>query len=256
MARISTSRLMQYAALAAAVPAAGAQAGIIAQTGLGLVINPGEAALIDFGAGFGEVFRFELRTQRAASLDRSSTSYPAGVSYYAGLFQFNPANAGGVSAGAFINTFGFSGGSGGNNPVRLGPGSAVTVERAFYSPMTTSFSSAHDLAYRDTYASVPVRNTTGFGSWFPDARGFIGFQMFKDGSFHFGWFDVETVGWATPSRNGVAPQLVIHGWGFVDEPRVGINTGDVPTPAAGGLLALAMGAAGLRRARQGVLETV
>lgn len=244
MAQISTNRLMQYAALAAAVPAAGAQAGIIAQTGLGLVINPGESAFIDFGAGFGEVFRFELRKQEAPyTTDRST-----GVDYYAGLFQFNPGNGNGISGGAFVNGLSFSGG--GNNPARMAAGSAITVERAFYSPMTTSFSSAHDLAYRNTY--TPARNTTGFGSWFPDARGFIGFQMIKDGSFHFGWFDVETVGWLTPSRNGMAPQLIIHGWGFVDEPRVGIGAGDVPAPAAGGLLALAMGAAGIRRSRRDV----
>jgi hypothetical protein len=248
MAQVSTNRLLQYAALAAAVPAAGAQAGIVAQTGLNLVINPGESALIDFGAGFGEVFRFELRSQRPGySSDARSVEAP---DYYAGLFQFNAGNGNGISGGGFINNLGSSGGSGGNDPARLGPGSAVSFDRNFYAPMTTGFGTIHDLAFQDSSTSAPARNTYGYGSWFPDARGFVGFQMFKDGSFHFGWFDVETVGWATPSRNGVSPLLIIHGWGFNDEPRAAIGTGDVPAPAAGGLLALALGAAGIRRARR------
>lgn len=239
-------RLAQYAALSAAIPAAGAHAGVIAQTNLGIVINPGESAFIDFGAGFGEVFRFELRTQFTSDAERSTVSV---VDYYNAFFQFNPGN-GNVNAGGFIGTGSSSGGSSsGNDPRRLGFGESIGTGRGFYEPMSTQFSTQHDIANMSFGSFYPTRATYGYGSWFPDARGYIGFKMFKDGSFHFGWFDVETRNWATAARNG-APELIIHGWGFDDAPRAAINAGDVPAPAAGGLLALAMGAAGLRRARR------
>ncbi len=239
------SRIARYAALTAAIPAAAAHAESIGYNGAPIVIAPGEGAFIDFGAVFGEVFRFELRTQDpyGYSVDRSVSP-----DYFNAFFQFNPDNAGGVGAAAFIGYSSASGGIG-NDPARLGSGAVVSSLAAFAGPMTTTFSTSHDIANRGATTS------SGFGDWLPDARGFIGFRMLKDGSFHYGWFDVETRNWASANRQAL-PELVIHGWALNTEPGVAIDTGDIPAPAAGGLLALAMGAAGLRRARQGVLETV
>lgn len=242
------NRLMQYGALAAAIPAAGAQGAIVANPGLDLVIHPGQAAFIDFGPGFGEVFRFELRTHYTSSDKNRSVS----ASYYNAFFQFNPDNGNGINAAGFMGQFSSSGGSFvGNDPIRLAANSMVSVSRAFYEPMSSNFSTQHDIANQNSN-SFPARNVYGYGSWFPDARGYIGFKMFKDGSFHFGWFDVETLNWGGDGyRNNTGlPELIIHGWGFDDQPRSGILTGQVPTPAAGGLLALALGAAGIRRARR------
>ena len=245
-------RLMQYGALAAAIPAAGAQGAIVANPNLDLVILPGQSAFIDFGPGFGEVFRFELRTHNTASSDRS-VSVP---SYYNAFFQFNPGNGNGINAGGFMGEASSSSSGGsfvGNDPIRLAANSMVSVGRAFYEPMSTSFGTQHDIANQSSNTlSFPARYLSGYGSWFPDARGYIGFKMFKDGSFHFGWFDVETLNWGgDPYRNNTGlPELIIHGWGFSDEPGTGVLTGQIPTPAAGGLLALALGAAGIRRARR------
>ena len=244
-------RLMQYGALAAAIPAAGAQGAIVANANLSLVILPGQSALIDFGPGFGEVFRFEVRSFSNDFSDRAASSLG-----YNALFQFNSNNNNGINAAGFMGQYygSSSGGSVvGNDPVRLAGNSVVSVERAFFEPMSNTFGTQHDLAFQS--ASVPIRSHTsagGYGSWFPDARGYIGFKMFKDGSFHFGWFDVETVNWGNdPNRtNSGLHELVIHGWGFQDEPRTAILTGEVPAPAAGGLLALALGAAGVRRGRR------
>jgi len=230
-------RLVQYAAICAAIPAASARADIVATTSLDLVISAGQSVMVDFGPGFGEVFGFEIRT---GSFDRAT-------SFYNALFHFNPDNSGGVVTGGFIaeqhsaNSNLYTS----NDPLRLPQGSIVSIGRVFYDPMTTISGTQHDIAGR--FSSSPPR-ASGFGSWYPDTRGYIGFKMFRDGSFRFGWFDVETIGWNSLERS-VGPQLIIHGWGFEDEVRIPIRTGEVPAPAAGGLLALAIGAAGIRRSR-------
>jgi len=230
-------RLVQYAALCAAIPAASARADIVSNNALDLVVSPGQSVMVDFGPGFGEVFGFEIRT---GSFDRAS-------SFYNAPFHFNPDNSGGVISGGFVaeqhsvNSNLYTS----NDPVRHPQGSVVSIGRVFYDPMATNSGTQHETAGR--FTSSPPR-ASGFGSWYPDTRGYIGFKMFRDGSFRFGWFDVETIGWSTPERN-VEPQLIIHGWGFEDEVRIPIRTGEVPAPAAGGLLALALGAAGIRRSR-------
>ena len=237
------NRLMQYGALAAAIPAAGAQAGIVAQTGLNVALVPGQSALFDFGPGFGEVFRFEVRS------GSSSEGTSAGA-----FFQFNPNNSGSVEdAGIVAIETGASGGRFINNdPAQLAFDSYIGVERTFFEPMSSYFGTLHDLV--NQFNSFPARaNTNGSSNWSPDSRGYIGFKMFKGGSFHFGWFDVESLYWndgGVPVRGAVQPTIIIHGWGFQDEFRAPIKAGEVPAPAAGGLLALALGAAGIRRSRQ------
>lgn len=240
-------RLAQYAALSAAIPAAAATGAVVSNPSLDLVILPGQAAFIDFGPGFGEVFRFELRTHDSSSDPHRAAS----ASYYNAFFQFNPDN-GNVGSAGFVGT-GIS--SDYNDPQRLANGAAIDTGRGFYDPMSASLSTQHDIAnqYFTSFGTARA-SVTGYGDWFPSSRGYIGFKMYKDGSFHFGWFDVETLNWGGDARrnNTGLPELIIHGWGFNDEPLAGIDAGEAPTPAAGGLLALALGAAGLRRARRQV----
>lgn len=244
----TTLRLAKYSLIAAAVPAAGAHAGIVAQTNLGVIVNPGESAFINL-TGFGEVFRFELRTNYDYLSDRSA-------SFYNALFQFNPAN-GNVDSAGFVagsNSIGTAR-SVYNDPARLDFGAPISIERAFYAPMTDAFSTSHDLAFKRG-AGVPAlrygSEQYSFSNWNPSARGYIGFTLFTGGSQHFGWLDVETVGFDgfSPERNVDHPYVIIHGWGFQDEPRIGINAGQIPAPAVGGLAALAFGAAGIRRSRR------
>ncbi|MCA9300321.1 MAG: hypothetical protein KDA28_14720 [Phycisphaerales bacterium] len=59
---------------------------------------------------------------------------------------------------------------------------------------------------------------------------------------HHAWIDVS-------SAQGDPYTLVIHGWGLNTEPEGPIRIGQIPAP--GGLALLALGAFGIRRAREG-----
>ncbi len=252
----STARLAQYALAAAAVPAASASAAIVSQTNLNIVLGVGSAQAIDFGGAFGEVFRFDLRGQNNYFFNPggtytntfttnygstyTTTSYQ--TSSRGGRLSFNPLFqfvGGGAADAAFRANSSF-------DPLRLASGAPISAAQAFADMFLTS-GTGYDLARRfSSFFSVggsPVSSGyANYGSWNPDARGFVGFSFIFAGATHYGWFDVET-------RAGLA-ELVIHGWAFNDEPRGPIAAGEVPAPAAGGLLALAMGAAGLRRSRR------
>lgn len=244
------SRLAQYAALSAVIPAAAAS-GAIQWSGPGPVGSAtiGSPLLVDFGAGVGEVFRFEITSNKdsgtfsATTYTNNSYTYfiPGGnyVRHYCNpLFQFNPANSGGVVQPGFLGT--------GNDPLRLSSGAAISAGQVFVGPMTNSFNTSHDIAFTaqtNVQYSTGYAFTTGFsfGSWAGGNRGFIGFVMELGGADRFGWFDVEyLLG---------TKELIIHGWAYNDTPDAPIDAGETPAPGAAGLLALAMGAAGIRRKR-------
>ena len=248
-----TSRLAQYAALSAVLPAAAAS-GAIQWSGPGPIgtATIGSPLLVDFGAGVGEVFRFEMVTNKNSGTFPASTFTSNSYSYFRPggsyalhlcnpLFQFNPANSGGVVLPGFLGT--------GNDPFRLGSGAAISSGLVFVGPMTSAFSASHDIAHS---VSTAVQYSTGYafttnsavGGWAGGDRGFIGFVMQLGGADRFGWFDVEYL----PGTK----ELIIHGWAYNDDPDGPIDAGETPTPGVTGLLALAMGAAGIRRKRAAV----
>ena len=259
---ICTSRLMKYAALAAAIPSASA-AGAIVASGPGPVgtATPGSPLLVDFGAGIGEVFRFDARFRSVIDGYVPPTTFTSsgytyffpGFSYSArssgALFQFNPANTGGVpNAGVMANApLGFP-----NDPRLLASGAPISAAQAF-SVMTNVLGTSHDIARTTTLNGLYTTGyafggSTFYGDWRGGNRGFIGFTMQLAGAAHFGWLDVEYIPGLT-ARGVAGPSIIVHGWAYNDEPRGPIEAGEVPAPATFGLTALALGAAGVRRQR-------
>ena len=233
-------RLAQYSALAAGIaPLAAADANIIGQTNLNLVVNAGASQTVDFGPGFGEVFAFQV-----VPLNISTTFYTVFSTFIDrtdAVFQFNPANTGGAYA-AF-----HAGSVGGGNPARLASGAFIGYSSlASFNQMSSAFGTIHDLVQAGTFKYGYLGSTTfstvySVGDWAGGQRGYLGFAMFIGADTYFGWFDVEAaVG---------GSQLIIHGWGLNTTSFEGLDAGEIPAPAAGGLALLSLGAAGIRRKR-------
>ncbi len=255
------SRLSAYAALAGAALPAAASGAIVSQTGLNLTATPGSPLAIDFGPGFGEVFRFSVYTFGSATTFGTGTIYGGFTSGFSSFFfqsqvvQFDSGNAGGWTAASVMNYAG----NADDDPQLLAFNAPINAAQG-WSSMTNGFGTVHDLAssgryffsqYYSTFPSAgatePNTGTitasslfTGF-DWAPNERGFLGVRFTKNGTdFHYAWFDVEA---------DVANQTItIHGWGFEDEINTPVGAG-VPSPGAVGLGLLAMGAAGIRRHR-------
>jgi len=253
------NRLMQYTALAAAFPCAAASADIV-WSGPGLVgsATPDAPFSLDFGPGVGEVFRFSVLTGSyvgsfpAQTFTSNSYTYvyPGGFASIHGrngVFQFNPANSGGVQDPRFIApaASGYA-----NDPRLLAYGAPISAGQNFY-PMTTNFGASHDLA-RTTSGFIDY--STGFflnvndtyGDWQNGKRGYIGFNIKINGADTFGWVDVE---WFPYGPGRGAPALLIHGWAYNAEPRGPITAGEIPAGGPGSVALLALGAAGIRRQR-------
>ncbi len=257
MARTFDGRLGLYVAAAgAAATGASASAEIIGATDLGLTITTGESMLLDFGPGFGEVFGFEVRSTNYFTSFTNGGSISSTVTYSSArlsfnpLFQFNP-NQTLWNAASFANLSSSNAYSFGNDPTRLAFGAAIDNGLGWSGPMTSAFSTSHDIAQFSSFlrnTSTLSSGTTSYGAWAGGARGFIGFRMpvadplLSEGSYIFGWIDVETSGDLT--------ELTIHGWGLNTTPNGAITAGAIPAPGVGGLAMLAMGAAGIRRTRR------
>jgi MYXO-CTERM domain-containing protein len=257
-----TTRLAAYAALAGAAIPAAASGAIVSQTGLNLMATPGSPLAIDFGPGFGEVFRFSVYTTFTGGGSFRSTGY--GGFFSSAFFsstqsqvvQFNPGNTGGWNQASVMNYAGATQ----DDPQILGLNAPIDGAQGWFG-MSTGFRTNHDLASRFSssafssfrYYSISGATTssdstfnsfydTGF-DWAPDDRGFLGVRFSNNGTdFHYAWFDVEV-----DVRIG---KLTIHGWGFENEANTGIGAGEVPAPGVAGLGLLAMGAAGVRRQRK------
>jgi len=238
---VLSNRLARYSALAAVIPAAGASAAVIGNPSLNLVLNGNENAFVDFGPGFGEIFRFEMRTAFSnGTHSANSIIYSTGVASQNPVFQFNGANAAG---------FGNAGEVSHSDPDILVSGSAIGSGRFFYSMNPGQSNTFADLAREVVRHGGPVSaqvTTTGssYGAWLGGKRGFLGFKISNDfgNNYFYGWFDVETV-WDQR-------QLIIHAWALNTERNQGIDAGEIPAPGAAGLAALALGAAGVRRQRR------
>jgi len=251
-------RLMRYAAVAAAIPSAAAHAGIIADDNANIVLGVGGAQAVDFGPGWGELFRFELRGTNFYFNNPPNYNYFGYTTSYGGYVTTFTSTTGGSRGGkiSFNPLFQFLGGGaqGGGvmadatsaDPYRLGTGDPISAGQFFFG-MFPGYGTGYDIAHfvSGFFSSSSGALTTSFynsGSWNPDARGFLGFSFLLNGNTHYGWFDVET-------RSNLS-ELVVHAWAFNDTPDAPIAAGEVPAPAAAGLLALALGAAGVRRSRR------
>ena len=82
------------------------------------------------------------------------------------------------------------------------------------------------------------------GAWSAGESAYMGFQFTApaDGQTHYGWVNVVI------SADGT--QGTIHNWAWESTPNTAITTGATPEPAAGSLLAIGLGTAGLRRRRR------
>ena len=87
-------------------------------------------------------------------------------------------------------------------------------------------------------------NKGEFNQEFGEARGYIGFLIENDGSAGFGWMDI---GYDFSSNT-----LTMHDWAFNDDGGLYAGHLTPPVPGPAGLLALAAGAAGIRRKRNRV----
>jgi hypothetical protein len=242
-----STKLSSYAALAAAALPATAGAEIVSETGLS-VVDPG---LIDFGPGFGDVFGlFSF-----AGGNRPNLSSLAAIVWPQNFFSTSLNN---VHRASFVPDGGrpanlASGYSVGSGAQWQGIGGTST----YYPGVPPIFSGSDGMSWigpRDNM--LALRNgqvdcsfgggtnwQTPSGPWAPSASGFLGFRFSTDhgANFHYGWFELDV---ALAAKTG---SLTLKGWAFEDEPNVPVTT---PTPAAGGLALLAMGAAGIRRSRR------
>ena len=241
---VLSGRLARYSAVAAGlVPFAGASAAIIGQTGLNVVVNPGPSVGIDFGPGFGEVFAFQVAPLSATIPASYYYPFTTFIDRNDAVVQFNPYNTGGAYA-AF-----HAGSVGGGNPARLPGGYYIGYSAGTFNSMTSSFGTFHDLVQAGdvkvvsyTGGATVFSSSYSVGDWAGGQRGYLGFAMYIGLDTYFGWFDVEAaVG---------GGQLIIHGWGLNTTSTEGLEAGQIPAPAAGGLAALALGAAGIRRKRR------
>lgn len=253
MAQKLENRLGLYVAAAGAAAVGGAaNAQIVAETGLDISIDIGETVLLDFGPGLGEAFQFEMfrNTYFASTTFRGSTTGTyTGSGYFVSsgaLFQFNPGQTLWAAASFMNSTASYNFG---NDPARLAFGAPIGGSQNWEGPMSSSFSTLHDLAFASYGLSTAEGSyffSFSYGGWIDDQRGYIGFRL--DGSeeargadFLYGWIDV--------GLSNDLNTLTIYGWGINTTPNAGLFAGEVPAPGVGGLAMLAMGAAGIRRKR-------
>ena len=239
-------RLAAYSALAGSViPVSAASAAFVGETGLNIQASIFDSAYVDFGPGFGEIFRFSVAT--TTDLARGFTTFFT----TSAVVQFNSGNSGGWTGASMIN-YPRMGNGFENDPARLAIEFPIDAAQSWYG-MTSFFGTSHDLAVREVsiYSSRGV-GAYSFGDWAFDLRGYLGLRFTKDGgaNYNYAWIDVE-VGFGDVSRGGavVSPVITIHGWGLQTTPNVGLPAG-APTPGVGGLALLAMGAGGIRRSRR------
>jgi MYXO-CTERM domain-containing protein len=257
-----TVRLSAYAALAGAAIPAAASGAIVSQTGLNLMATPGSPLAIDFGPGFGEVFRFSVYTTFDAGGSFRSTGNGGFFSSFTStlsqsqVVQFNPGNTGGWNQASVMNYAGATQ----DDPQILGLNAPIDGAQGWFG-MSSNFNTRHNLAARSSYlffsafsyftfsgatSTFDINSTFGTGTgfdWAPNERGFLGLRFSNNGTdFHYAWFDVEA--------DVFNQKLTIHGWGFEDEANTRIGAGEVPAPGVAGLGLLAMGAAGVRRQRK------
>ena len=256
-----TARLGQYAAVAAAIPAAGASGAIVTDSfSSPVVVTNGNPVDINFGATFGEVFRFTFN--RYTDFDTNIHTYYGNTIIYRfssaanALINFNNPyyyNTNAISppeSAYFANFNPANGYFGGNDPVRFAQGQQVS----YYGGTGVSWNdfdyyrgTNHDIfrkgfSYSVTnYGNFSYSSST-FGAWRPGQRGYLLFSFFEDGDSYNGFFDIAL------SANG--DSLIINGWAFNNTPDSPITTQPLPAPGAVGLAALPMGAAGVRRQPQ------
>ncbi|MBQ72075.1 MAG: hypothetical protein CMJ67_04125 [Planctomycetaceae bacterium] len=100
--------------------------------------------------------------------------------------------------------------------------------------------------------SLPEKSVSSSGAeGFLDGRTYIGFRIMNDGlgdpTFNYGWFELDV------SVDAFGATLTIERWGYeTDVDTAASIPGGPVVPGASGLLALAMGAAGIRGRRQRV----
>jgi len=250
------SRLTRYATIAAAVPASSAVAAIVTDNfSTPVVVTNGNPVDIDFGAQFGEVFRFTFN--RYTDFDTNFSTYFGDQVIYRfssaanALMNFNNPyyyNNGAItppSYASFVNYNPVQNYYGGNDPVRFAQGQVVDYGLSFFS-FDYYRGTNHDLfrkgfSYSVTnYGDFNYSSST-FGAWRPGQRGFLLFAFYEDEDAYFGFFDIGL------SPNGQS--MLIYGWQFNNTSGAPITTQPLPAPGAVGLGALAMGAAGIRRKR-------
>lgn len=222
-----TIRLTSYAALAGSIIPATAAGEIIGQSGLDIIISAGSPEYVDFGDGYGEIFRFSAYYFGGLS-NRGVPTYR-----YSDVIQFDDANAGGWTGASLIRY------TSGNDPVRLGMSDPIDASQN-WTTMASFFNTDHDLAVFKT-------NGDTRGEWAPDHRGFIGLRITKDAgaNYHHAWIDISVTP-AEFTRGGNT--IIVHAWGLETTPNEPLAAG-APAPGPAGLALLAMGAAGIRRSR-------
>jgi hypothetical protein len=233
-----TGRLAGYAAIAAALPAAAADAAVMTGNDLDLtatltwsggnpVISP---VAIDFGAGFGELFTLNF-FRSDWTHGHSTYSGPINAWIHSALVQFNPGNTGGWTAGSFVQSMGLYAGL----AARLGGNTLLEPARTDWIRLT----STRQAALWTSFGDAEIGGLS-HGPWAYRTRGNIGLRLTKDaGASHvYAWMDLST---------GVDLCVItIHNWALETTPNTPIRT---PTPGFAGLALLALGAAGVRRQR-------
>lgn len=237
-------RLAAYAALAGTVIPVAANAELIGETGLNLVATPGSPVAVDFGEGFGEIFRFSVSTFFTSSDRAARVGSYYSYFYSTQVVQFDNGNTGGWTGASIVDY------NGAADPMRFGNSAAIGAAENWDS-MSSFFGFDHVLAYLfSSYSYFYARGggffSTTFGDWAPNERGYLGFRISDDGGsdFLYGWIDVEAD--LDILFRGGAGSITIHGWGLETTPNQPIVT---PTPGPVGIGLLAMGAAGIRRTR-------
>ena len=179
----------------------------------------------------------------------TSTTYPGdeGFSFQMGDFTvdvFATSTIGGGVGGAYDNAWlHFQGANDFNTSFNgvLSAGQSVDM---------LSWNADQTLWYNLTYQGFGYDPTSGTYSWTSvisaynalavGEQGFVGVRFdMGDDDFIYGWIDVQRESYSS---------LTINGWGYDDSGAM-INAGQIPTPGALGLLALAGGASGIRRKR-------
>jgi len=221
-------KLAGYSAMAGAALAVGAGWADAAPqyTAGGQSIGPGQSFQIDLDGVGGADFILSIQSNASFSSPGGFTNRYAKIKGLTAL----------VSAGSAIKNFSL------NAPILNGAGTV--------SGSLGNYNRTFSGTYAGSQGFFTTWSTANGGGNFRNQRGFIGVRFQDDSLFlmHSGWIDVEL--------NSNLTQMIIHGWAWETDSGTEILAGDqgsapVPLPGSGSLAALALGAAGLLRWRNG-----
>jgi len=226
-------KLAGYSAMAGAALAVGAGWADAAPqyTAGGQTIGPNQSFQIDLDGGGNVDFTLSLNF---STFFGSRSGRPVGYTHRSARIQGASAL---VSAGSAVKNFAW------NSTILSGAGTAN-------GSLANTYKSIYSVYFPGQGWELIQKAGPKEGNFLsPTKRGFIGVR-FQDDALsleHTGWIDVELTNLA---------QMTIHGWAWETDSGTAILAGDqgaspVPLPGSGSLAALALGAAGVLRWRNG-----